>query len=566
VISAVISIVAVSIVTGRPPQGPVGMAFYAMPGALLMFFLFEPLLSGFDEQHKDEERSKRRPVSRSRKLERVEAAAKRKLQAERVEHGENRRKRLNIQAVPAVDVEARKWMCRIDGREMGPVSDAALVKLYDAGTLSADDSVRHQDASSWRTAHEVLAEVSDVRRVQSGASTRATDAPDSAPKNKPLPNESGPSLPESETYSLSIADPGTSPEDNPVTLPPGEITQNSSEETSLINDRHQNGEAAAETEPASGSDDSEASEDESSRNQVNLLEDDLFRKDMKALVLDCLTLPLQPECLRTVMRMSAGWFVSNALTFFAVFLALGMLTVTLQTVPALAGVPAVVAIAYLCPVAALLLVMMSYVAVCCLEVFAQTTEDVLVIGEYPEGLDAGELFRGAMTLSVLWVAALPAAAWVYGSPGVFSITGLVSCSFCAFLLLPVIASCFVFDPLVVARSLFEQWQLWSQFYGLALLLILSAIFSSVVLYFLILWCVIPVIVESEKLIGQWPTFLWVIVAIPAMWSLASLMATQVAFIYSRLLGQLVRSISRGEPMANGTLKAESGEGDSSNGH
>jgi len=519
------------------------MAFYAMPGVLLMFFLFEPLLSGFEERQENEERLKRQPMVRSRKLERAEAAAKRKLQAERVEHGENRRKRLNLQAAQAVDVEAKRWICRIDEREMGPVSDAALVKLSNAGTLSAVDSVRHQDARSWRTAREVLAEFSDAERVQSDASTRAADAADSASETESVSDESDSSIVTSETYSLSIADSESRSEDNPATLLPGEIAQNSSEDTSLVNDYSEDGETASEIEPASGNDDSEASEDQSSRNHANLLEGDLFRTDMKALVLDCLTLPLQPECLRTVMRMSVGWFVSNALTFFAVFLALGMLTVTLQTMPALAGVPVVVTIAYLCPVAALLLVVMSYVAVCCLEIFAQTTEDVRVIGEYPQGLDGGELFRGALTLSVVWIAALPAAACVYGSPGVFSSTGLVSCSLCGFVLLPVIANCFVFEPLVVAKSLFEQWRLWGQFYGFALLLILASIISGSVVCVLIQWCLIPLVIRSEGMIGQWPTFLWGIFAIPAMWTLASLVATQVAFMYCRLLGQLSRSIS-----------------------
>ncbi|MDA0919701.1 MAG: hypothetical protein O2945_11585 [Planctomycetota bacterium] len=550
VISAVISIVAVSIVTGRPPQGPAGMAFYAMPGALLMFFLSEPLLSGFEEQDKNVERSKCRPTVRSRKLERVEATAKRKLQAERAEHGENRRKRLNIQATPTVDAEVKKWMCRIDGREMGPVSDSALVKLHEAGTLAVDDSVRQQSTEAWRNARDVLAELAAADHARLSDSIRTSDTSGSASETVSVSDDPDSYTVASKTYSLAVTDSELKPEDNFAGFRPSDVAEKDFEEAPTLNVAQGNGDS--ELEHPSGCDDAEVSEGESSGHEANLLEDDLFRTDMKALVLDCLTLPLQPECLRTVMRMSVGWFVSNALTFFAVFLALGMLTVTLQTVPALAGVPAIVTIAYLCPVAALLLVMMSYAAVCCLEVFAQTTADVRVIGEYPEGLDVGELFRGAMTLSVVWIAALPAASWVYGSPGVFSVTGLVSCSLCAFLLLPVIASCFTFDALVVARSLFEQCKLWGQFYALAILLVLSAIFSSVVLYFLVLWCVMPLVVRSERLIGQWPTLLWVIFAIPAMWTLASLMATQVAFIYSRLLGQLVRSISRDEPIANDT--------------
>jgi len=545
VVSAIASIVVVTVLTGRPPQGPVGMALYSIPGVIPMFFLFEPLLAAWGEKQGagSEETA---PVRRRRRS-----------QMRREQHG------------PSGPVPDKRWWCRIGDDEVGPMDELQLQKLAAARTLSESDLVRHSESAEWRRAGEVLDELRQHAAAASrfalvDAATSAVSESSAAPADvsgEPLERDEAQTQ-DSDTYSLK--GPAASQEGSatgsdvwqdrsddtagraPVMVPEVDSASDlSSEQSGADAPRFEDG--AAET-----------SSDESER-ESNTFEGDPFRWELPQLILECVRFPLQSECWRTLLRMCPGWYCCHVLNLFFVFLAVGIVTATVQTVPELTAVPVVMLIAYSIPIVGTYVVMHTYLAACALDVFSHTADGTRVIGEYPEGTDVAELLRGFIVLCVLWTATLPAYFCCYGNPGMLSAQGILMWASCLFFAVPLIAVSTELGLESVLKSILEVPKRWLRFYLLAFGLGISAtVFiwvSYLLIDFLLGRLLRPVIEFSIEHLGKWPTVAWVVLMIPGIWTVVSFIHAAAVLVYARLTGCFAWSLSE----FSGDIPGEDGD-------
>ena len=51
---------------------------------------------------------------------------------------------------------ASKWLCKVLGQQVGPVSFREMAEMVRSGTLKEDDPVRREGASQWTRAGEVI--------------------------------------------------------------------------------------------------------------------------------------------------------------------------------------------------------------------------------------------------------------------------------------------------------------------------------------------------------------------------------------------------------------------------